>query len=442
MPRPLCFVLMPFGKKPDSAGKEIDFDAVYWELIAPAVEAAGIEPVRADQEETGGIVHKAMFERLALCEYAVADLTTASANVFYELGIRHAARPRSTVSIFADSGSRLPFDVAPVRAIPYRLSPEGKPADVDACRAALTARLNAAKEPSTDSPIHQLLDKFPDIPHTKVDVFRERIQYSAERKKELEDARIKRSKDAVAAVEAKLDRLDTVEAGVLVDLLISYREVKAFDKMVALVEKMPREVAASVLVQEQYGLALNRIGQSDKAEQVLLDVIKGHGPSSETYGILGRVYKDRWQAAVKAQDVLLAPSALKKAIDAYLKGFEADWRDFFPGINVLTLMEMQDPPDPRRIQLNPVVTYAAERSLGGKPNYWVHATLLELAVLANDQERAMTMLGNALTCKPSAMEADTTANNLAIIRQTRTRRGESQPWLQQIEERLRAEAKK
>src|SRR5947208_13155732 len=43
------------------------------------------------------IIHKPMFERLVLCEYAVADLTTANANVFYELGVRHAIRPRSTV---------------------------------------------------------------------------------------------------------------------------------------------------------------------------------------------------------------------------------------------------------------------------------------------------------------------------------------------------------
>ena len=34
---PLCFVLMPFGRKPDAAGVMIDFDAVYREIIAPAI---------------------------------------------------------------------------------------------------------------------------------------------------------------------------------------------------------------------------------------------------------------------------------------------------------------------------------------------------------------------------------------------------------------------
>ena len=100
---PLCFVLMPFGKKPDGSGGAVDFDAVYRELIAPAIDTAGLEPLRADEESTGGIIHKPMFERLILCEFAVADLTTANANVFYELGVRHAVRPWSTVLVFAEA---------------------------------------------------------------------------------------------------------------------------------------------------------------------------------------------------------------------------------------------------------------------------------------------------------------------------------------------------
>ena len=65
---------------------------------------AGMEPLRADEEMAGGIIHQPMYERLILCEYAVADLTTVNANVFYELGLRHAVREWSTVSIFASGG--------------------------------------------------------------------------------------------------------------------------------------------------------------------------------------------------------------------------------------------------------------------------------------------------------------------------------------------------
>lgn len=131
---------MPFGQKPSPSGRLIDFDAVYQELIAPAIAAAKLEPLRADEEMTGRIIHKPMFERLILCEYAVADLTTANANVFYELGLRHAVRPSSTILLFAKDASQLPFDVAPLRALPYALSPDGKPANSKADKTALADR--------------------------------------------------------------------------------------------------------------------------------------------------------------------------------------------------------------------------------------------------------------------------------------------------------------
>ena len=129
MSYPLCFVLMPFGQKPSSIGSIIDFDSVYDGLIFPAIRDAGLEPLRADEEMTGGIIHKPMFERLILCEYAVADLTTANANVFYELGVRHAVRPWSTVLLFAKDSGQLPFDVAPLRSMPYQLNTEGETKD-------------------------------------------------------------------------------------------------------------------------------------------------------------------------------------------------------------------------------------------------------------------------------------------------------------------------
>jgi hypothetical protein len=52
-------------------------------------------PVPADAEKLGGIIYKAMFERLLICELAVADPTTCNPNMMYELGVRHAARPRA-----------------------------------------------------------------------------------------------------------------------------------------------------------------------------------------------------------------------------------------------------------------------------------------------------------------------------------------------------------
>ncbi len=443
MPNDLCFVLMPFGKKPDIAGTVVDFDAVYRDLIAPAVREAGLDPLRADEEMSGGIIHKPMFERLILCKFAVADLTTANANVFYELGLRHAVSPWSTVLLFSKGGSQLPFDVAPLRAIPYALNPDGTPADLPAARDVLRKRLVEAREaasrgPATDSPIYELVDDYPNIDHTKTDVFRDRVQYSEAQKKTLAAARA-RGVDALREAEQGLGDLASVESGVIVDLFLSYRAVKAWDDMIRLVERLPRPLATTVMVQEQHGLALNRAGRGEEAERVLRELLRARGPSSETYGILGRVYKDRWEAAARDGKTSQARGLLDKAIDAYLKGFEADWRDAYPGVNAVTLMELKEPPDPCRTSLVPVVAYAVQRRIAaGNPDYWDHATRLELAVLARDEATATAALAAALAVAREVWEPETTARNLRLIREARERRGDPVPWAPSLESELGA----
>jgi tetratricopeptide (TPR) repeat protein len=439
--KPLCFVLMPFGRKPDAGGVTIDFDAVYRDLIKPAIDAAGLEPIRADEEQGGGIIHKPMFERLILCDYAVADLTTANANVFYELGVRHAVRPFSTVMIFAE-GARLPFDLAPLRAIPYRLTPAGVPADPTADQAGLVNRLREARDPQPDSPVFQLVEgwRTPEIDHVKTDVFRDRVRYAARMKERLAEARGKKDGGAaLRAIEQELGPAADVESGVMIDLFLSYRDKEAWDAMIALAKNMSPPLAATVMVQEQLGLALNRAGQSERAEAVLTELLKRRGPSSETYGLLGRVYKDRWVAARNSGDELRARGLLDKAIEAYLRGFETDWRDAYPGVNALTLMEIRDPPDQRREQLRPVVEYAVERKIAvGEPDYWDFATRLELAVLGRDEARGRTALSDALAAAPAPWQAKTTVNNMRMIREGRARRQEAVPWALELEQVLGA----
>jgi len=427
---------MPFGRKPAASGLTVDFDAVYETLIKPSVIAAGLEPLRADEEMAGGIIHKPMFERLVLCEYAVADLTTANANVFYELGLRHAVRPWATQLLFAEGLGQLPFDVAMLRALPYKLGADGKPMNIEASCTALTQRLQEAKCANIDSPVFQLMDGFPDIQHLKTDVFRERVHYAEQIKFKLAGAR-KIDRDAVLKVEQELGDVSHAEAGVAIDLFLSYRAVKAWADMISLVDRMALPLAETVMVQEQLGLALNRDQQGDEAERVLLQLIARRGPSSETYGILGRVYKDRWDAAAKSGNSMLARGLLVKAIDAYLKGFEADWRDAYPGVNAVTLMELKEPPDPRQIKLLPVVSYAVEQRIAqGRPDYWDYATRLELAVLAKDQASAETALADALAHVRETWESETTARNLRFICEARARRGEVTDWIEMIEKAL------
>jgi len=440
---PLCFVVMPFGTKPDGQGGSVNFDAVYEKLLEPAIRDAGLEPLRADQEIVGGVIHKPMFERLILADYAIADLTTANANVFYELGVRHAVRPYSTVLVAADV-MRVPFDLAPNRMRSYTLDAKGRPADPAGDRAAIVTALRAARAADTDSPVFQLIDTLPvpDIDRLKTDVFRDQARYSAQIKQRLTHARDQDpSGEALRGVERELGALVDVEAGVLVDLLLSYRATGQWADMIRLVEAMPEPLQRTVLVREQYGFALNRAGRSEDAETVLKGVIEDHGPSSETLGLLGRVYKDRWDAE-RGKSALRAAGHLDEAIDTYRRGFETDWHDAYPGVNAVTLVEIRDPGGAAQQAILPVVRYANQRRMeSGAPDYWDHATRMELAVIARDRAEAVAGAQAALAAMRERWEPETTVKNLRLIRESRAAHGQTVEWADELENELAAAAK-
>jgi len=432
--QPLCFILMPFGIKKDENGNTIDFDRIYNDFIKPSVEDAGLEPIRADEEQIGGIIHKPMYERLMLCEYAVADLSTANANVFYELGIRHAIRPYSTISIFS-SDTKLPFDINFLRSLPY----DRELHDVVSLKKQLTEKLlHAKKEKHTDSPLFQLVDglKPSDIEHIKTDVFRERVEYNKTIKNRLKNARdiklIYDAKEALKTLQNSLGNLNDIEVGVIIDLFLSYRAVKAYSEMITLVSQMPTPLQQTVMVQEQLGFALNRVGQRKEAIHVLEEVISKHGKNSETCGILGRVYKDYWSE--NSSNETLAKGYLNKAIQTYLDGFEADFRDAYPGINAVTLMDIAG--DERKDEILPVVAYALKQKMKNGADYWDYATLLELAILENNEDKAVRLISDVLVHIREPFEPETTAKNLKFIREHRESKGEETRWIKQLEDIL------
>jgi tetratricopeptide (TPR) repeat protein len=433
---PICFVIMPFGIKTDpSGGPDINFDAIFEQAIRPAIEGARMEPLRADEERTGGIIHKPMYERLMLCDFAVADLTTGNANVFYEMGVRHAVRPQTTIAIF-DQRQKPPFDLNFLRCLPYDAS------SLSQLAAALSRRLSelrdiAFQDNAIDSPIFQLLTDYraPDIARLKTDVFRDRVRYAADLQRSLGRARRLGDLNQVAQIESSLGPFDGVEAGVLVDLFLTYRALSGWAQMIALYERLPHVFKNTTLMREQYGLALNRAGKRAEALDELEAVAQETGPNSETNSLIGRVYKDLWSDALKAGDRNRAAGHLTRAIDAYLRGFEADWRDAYPGINAITLLEIRgdEASLARKAELAPVVRFAVKQRLKStEPDYWDYATLLEIAVLEGDEQEAARQLQTALTFVREAWEPESTANNLRLIQQARQSRNLRQPWLDQI----------
>jgi tetratricopeptide (TPR) repeat protein len=298
--------------------------------------------------------------------------------------------------------------------------------------------LQEARNGAKDSPIFQMLEYIPEpsVDHTKTDVFRQQVEYSEAMKQRLAEAR-RSGVEAVRAAQQDVGSLADTEAGVAVDLMLSYRAVEAFEDMVDLINKMPRPLAETVMVREQLAFALNRLKRRDQAERVLVDVLDKRGPSSETYSLLGRIYKDQWEEAQNAGQTVRARGLLDKAIETYLKGFEADWRDAYPGVNTVTLMELRDPPHPQRSRILPVVRYSVERKIArGKPDYWDQATLLELAVIEMNEADAWAALQKALTMVRESWEPKTTQRNLRLLREAREARGTVQPWMVEIEKAL------
>jgi hypothetical protein len=425
MAKPVCFVLMPFGVKMDAAGRAINFDHVYEQIFKPAVIAADLLPIRADEEQAQGFIHKLMYERLLLSEYAIADLTLLNANVYYELGVRHAAKPSTTVMTMAGQ-SGLPFDVAGLRVLPYALDPTGNPVDAPGASKALADQLRSyIDQEFVDSPIYQLVTGLKPLPidPTLTDIFRERTKSSEDLKGRLAVARASNEAGTIASVEKSLGPISDLETSVALDLLMSYRAVSAHREMVDLIGKLDRKLAQSVMVRQMLAFAKNKLGQWQEAEEILVKLIGVQGPSSEASGLLGSVYKNRWERATKAGETFAAKAYLKQSINSYVAGFEADWRDPYPGVNALTLMEVAD--DSRRHALLPVVRYLSERRIAGRghaADYWDYASLLEIAVLADDSNLADDMLGHALTVVEERWQLEATARNLRVISEARETR--------------------
>ncbi len=114
-----CFVVMGFGTKTDLAtGRKLNLDKSYEALIKPVITAKGHTCVRADEIRHSGSIDLPMHRELLTADVVIADISTANANAFYELGLRHALRPRTTI-VIAEEQLCYPFDLNHVLITKY-----------------------------------------------------------------------------------------------------------------------------------------------------------------------------------------------------------------------------------------------------------------------------------------------------------------------------------
>jgi len=422
----------------------VDFDEIY-RVMADAIAAAGLEAIRADFESGGGFIHRAMFERLLLAEYVIADLTFANPNVAYEVGVRHGASTGETILVCAQSESLtwLPFDFAPFRVLPYSLRSDGTLTAEAAAqlKTDLESRLHLARtgQLPIDNPIMQVTEIIPAarVDHQKTDTFLYRMRYAGEVGKRVSDI-LQNAEDPVEELQSIEKEIlagpDTVVQlhTALMAVYLGYREMKAYHEMVSLYVQLPSELKRKPVTNEQLALAYNRLAeqsakQGDDAQArcyrrkalEAVESIPDAQRTSETFGIIGRVYKDHYDAERRAGNDTKAEVMLRRAIESYEAGVRKDPRDYYPGVNAVTLRLVRGTAEDLEFLKGfiPVVRFAVARapeSDDDMERYWQVATKLELATAAKDWDAAQDFLIDLLAVSAHDWMRETTIGNLEI----------------------------
>jgi tetratricopeptide (TPR) repeat protein len=441
------FVVMPFGKKevpkkprinatsePEAKDEklEVDFDAVYQLLFTPALAAAGLQPFRADDEDSAGDILKDMFAELVTADFVLADISILNANVFYELGIRHTVGPRGVICLHAGWADR-PFDVAPQRTFKYdgQLFRVGLVRDTawETKIAAEVSRLSetlrkavAANRTTEGSPVYSNLPDLKPIDASSIDTAKFK-HYRAQ--SEEWNQRV-----TIAGKEGRAEDILTLAGDVPSPyyrrnllrqcgetLLALGRFCPAQDVFRELGEELEGSGSADeVRVKCHLALIANRLGRRREAEEKLAQLAESSPDQPDVPGLLGRVYKDMWRTSFtadeKLEDRLRAAmknaAVARRSLETYQAALRRDLNRYYHGVNVITLASLLehvarangrtpkcDVPD--LDQLKVVVRVAALRGLEKTSDeIWARATLGELALVSGAAAEALEEYEQAL----------------------------------------------
>jgi tetratricopeptide (TPR) repeat protein len=432
-----CLLLIPKGIRRAACGASVDFDQLRESCIAPVVEKLGHTLVHPNIDVPSLLLDAASLRRVVQANLCIADISLMDPVVLYLVGMRHTLRSGGTVLMVADA-LRTPLGDLQDSVCTYRLAADGGISDPVTVREGLTYRLHASTEGRKDSPVLSALDEDNVVQAADQAARESTLRCAFDAAQEHSDDRL----SALIAFEDALMSESNPSIDLCYELFFAYRGLQAWAEMGALFHRLPEALRRLPNVREQRALALNRAGDPAQAESVLRELLNERGSSGEAHAVLGRLYKDQWEAASYGDQSTLALGLMDKAIEAYLDGFAADTRNPYAGVNAATLMEIREPPDARLSELLPVVIFAArQRVESGTSDYWDFATLLEAAVLANDQETASRVLVEALGACREGWKPKSTARNLRLIREARERRRErKQPWALEIEKALESKA--
>lgn len=426
------FVAMPYGIK-----EGIDFNRVYADLIRPALEGAGLEVFRADEELRAGDIRTDMFQELLLADLVVVDLSIDNPNVWYELGVRHALRPRGVIQM---QGKRdyLPFDVYVDRAVRYHvkdgaLDPDQLEADRQKLREFAISTINSWHGRKV-SPVYHLLPNLEPPNWKRLRVGDMNEFWEAQEKWESR-VRVAQKSGRVADIlvfagEAPTRVLELEARLSAGKALLSMGEFAfALEQYEEALRLEPNNLEA----RQKKGILLGRLKRYDEADVWLRDVARDHPDDGETLGLLGRVEKDAWIArwrkpdrtvAQMKQDATLEIALLHRATATYKDGFIGSPGNYYPGINALTLSRLVEHLTRKKMRrsereaLNGGVNWALQCSILRDPNdYWARATLGDLALLYDKAGRIQELYRDAVAvAENNRFALDSTLQQIRLLK--------------------------
>ena len=342
-----CFVVMGFGTKTDfETGRKLDLDKTYKNIIKPTVEAARLKCIRADDVIHSGPIDVPMYEQLLNADVVVADLSTSNKNAYYELGVRHALRPYTTIIICEDGVTSFPFDLSHVAIRQYHHMEAGIDFDeVVRFREVLTTAIVEIyhQDPRwNDSPVYTSLNKL------SPPALAEAMQGVAEAAAKSAPAAGGESDGGAGGENAKL-------YSELMQEIDEAQEAGDFDEAKSLLKLLRKKMKpkkpetpglpeppedpyiiqrlALVTYKAKHDTPEKEIAALREACDLLFTLNPGTSNDTETLGLWGAVHKRLWD---KAKDTV----ALDKAIRSYERGFNLR-NDYYNGINFAYMLNVR-----------------------------------------------------------------------------------------------------
>lgn len=309
----LCFVVMGYGKKTEyETGRTLDLNATYETIIEPAVTSRGLRCVRADEVMQSGLIDVQMYDMLLRADLVIADISTGNVNAVYELGVRHALRPNSTIVMSEDKG-KLYFDLNHISTFRYAhfgediLAREAKRAVQDLGE--LIEAVMAAQ--AVDSPVYTFLPKL-QRPRMTDEEFEELIEGAEANQQKLSQ----HMREGERLMGQSKHREASIE-------FAAAREMKPEDP--------------DILQKLALSTYKARVPSTIEALRAGMEVLQPLNPANsndpETVGIAGAIAKRIW---LLEQD----RESLDAAIAFYRRGFEVK-RDYYNGENLALCFEFR-----------------------------------------------------------------------------------------------------